>query len=120
NALVFLGASIRHYLGQRAHDPARGDSTAAGIEARRLDFHDPEQCRQLSRAPVLDAATGAAMRTFSPMLTISIDLGLNQVDLHGGKNGFALAQSQPNRLWRRRICRSAAVDHFARLNAPRC
>jgi hypothetical protein len=54
------------------------------------------------------------------MLTISIDLGLNQVDLHGGKNGFALAQSQPNRLWRRRICRSAAGDHFARLNAPRC
>jgi len=48
------------------------------------------------------------MRTFSPMLTISIDLGLNQLGLHGGKNGFALGQSQTDRLWRRRICRSAA------------
>src|SRR5208337_1603291 len=120
NALVFLGASIRHYLGQRAHDPARGDSTAAGIEARRLDFHDSEQCRQLSRAPVLDGTTGPSMRTFSPMSTISIDLGLNQLGLHGGKNGFALGQSQTDRLWRRRICRSVAGNHFVRLHVPVC
>ena len=111
NALVFWGASIRHYLGQRAHDPARGDSTAAGIEARRLDF-------QLSRAPVLDGTTGPAMRTFSPMLTISIDLGLNQLGLHGGKNGFALGQSQTDRVWRRRICRWSPVNASARARLP--
>jgi hypothetical protein len=47
----------------------------------------------LSRAPVLDAATGAAMRTFPPIITISISLSLNHLVLHGGENGLALGQS---------------------------
>ncbi len=74
NALVFSRATIRHDLSQRANDPARGHSTAAGIETRRLDLHDPEQGRQLPSAPVLNGATGAAMRTNPPMITIFIGL----------------------------------------------
>ena len=58
------------------------------------------------------------MRTFSQMLTILIGLGLNQLGLHGGKNGFALGQSQTDRLWRRRFCRSVAGNHFVRLHVP--
>ena len=60
------------------------------------------------------------MRTFPPMLTIFIGLGLNQLGLHRGKNGLALGQSQPDRLWRRRICRSVAGNHFVRLHVPVC
>ena len=39
------------------------------------------------------------MRTFSQMLTILIGLRLNQLGLHRAKNGFALGQSQTDRLW---------------------
>src|SRR5208337_2713860 len=34
-----------------------------------LDLHDPQESRQLPSAPVLDSATGAAMRTFPPIIT---------------------------------------------------
>ena len=62
NALVFWGATIRHDLSQRADNSTRGNSTAAGIEARGLDLHDAKQCRQLASAPVFDGAPRAAMR----------------------------------------------------------
>ena len=60
------------------------------------------------------------MRTFSQMLTILIGLRLNLLGLHSGKNGFALGQSQTDRLWRRRFCRSIAGNHFVRLHVPVC
>jgi hypothetical protein len=91
-ALGKLASDLTLFRPKGSRSGAR-QPTAAGIEARRLDLHDPKQCRQLPSAPVLDAATGAAMRTFPPMLTISIGLSLNQLGLHGGKKGFALVQS---------------------------
>ncbi|MGO8939064.1 MAG: hypothetical protein ACLQLO_18785, partial [Mycobacterium sp.] len=57
-------ATIRHDLSHRADNSTRGNPTAACIEARGRDLHDAEQCRQLARAPVLDGAPRAAMRTF--------------------------------------------------------
>ena len=95
NAFIFWRASVGHHFDQRTYDPARGDPAAAGIEARGLDLNDPEQCRQLPSAPVLDGATGAAVRTGPPMLTISIGLRLNQLGLHRGENGLALSQISP-------------------------
>ena len=95
NALVFWGATIRHDLSQRADNSTRGNPAAAGIEARGLDLRDAEQCRQLARAPILDGAPRAAMRTFPAMITISIGLGLNQLRLHRGENGLALGQAKP-------------------------
>ena len=120
NALVFWRATIRHDLSHRADNSTRGNPTAACIEARGLDLHDAEQCRRLARAPVLDAAPRAAMRTFPAMITIYFGLGLNQLRLHRGENGLALGQAQPNGLRENHICRPVAGDHFASLNAPGC
>src|SRR5271157_4586286 len=72
NALVFWGATIRHDLSQRADNSTRGNSTAAGIEARGLDLHDAKQCRQLASAPVFDGAPRAATRTFPAMITETV------------------------------------------------
>ena len=103
NALVFWGATIRHDLSHGADNSARGNPTAAGIEARGLDLHGAKQCRQLARAPVFDGAPRAATRTFPAMITISIGLGLNQLRLHRGENGLALGQAQPNGLGGNRL-----------------
>ena len=90
----------------------------AWIEARGLDLNHPEQCRRLPRAPVLDGATEASVRTGPPTLTIFIGLRLNQLGLHCGENGFALGQGQPNRCGRHRIHRSVAGHRLARLHVP--
>jgi len=79
------GLTIRREATPQRHALKRGG----------LDLHDAEQCRQLARAPVLDGAPRAAMRTFPAMITISIGLGLNQLRLHRGENGLALGQAQP-------------------------
>ncbi len=71
NALIFWGATIGHDLSEGDDNSTRGNSTAAGIEARSLDLHDAKQRRQLAIAPVFDGAPRAAVQTFLAMITIS-------------------------------------------------